>query len=182
MQFSFWNEPSYVNKSVDVMVPPGNLPEFTDLMNQFDMKYELYVNNVQRLIDTENPKTRTKIDGGIALNEYHTLDEIYSYLEFLAETYSDVVEVIDAGETTEGRVIKGVKISFSENNPAIFIEAGIHAREWITPATALYLIDQFLTSSNKTIRAFAEKHDWYIFPSFNPDGYVYTHTNVSIFL
>lgn len=160
------------------MVAPSNLAEFTELMTLNGLKYEVYVDNVQRLIDTENPKTRsiTK-DGSVSLNEYHTLDEIYSYLEYLAKNYEEV-EVVDAGRTSEGRVIKGVKISYQEGNPGIFIEAGIHAREWITPATALYLLDQLLNSTDKNIRALAEKHDWYIFPSYNPDGYVYTHSKV----
>ncbi|XP_033231048.1 zinc carboxypeptidase-like [Belonocnema kinseyi] len=174
--FSFWKGPSYVNKSVDLMVTPSNLAEFTELMTLNGLKYEVYVDNVQRLIDTENPKTRSSSkDGSISLNEYHTLDEIYSYVEYLAKNYKEV-EVVDAGRTSEGRVIKGVKISYQEGNPGIFIEAGIHAREWITPATALYLLDQLLNSTDKNIRALAEKHDWYIFPSFNPDGYVYTHS------
>ena len=164
------------------MVAPSNLAEFTELMTLTGLKYEVFINNVQRLIDTENPKSRASTkDGSLALNEYHTLEEIYSHLEDLAKKY-DVVEIVDAGKTTEGRVIKGVKISYKEGNPGIFIEAGIHAREWITPATALYLIDQLLNSKEKNIRALAEKHEWYIFPSFNPDGYVYTHTKVCVFL
>ena len=36
--------------------------------------------------------------------------------------------------------------SAAEDKPAIWIDAGIHAREWIAPATALYVISQVGTA------------------------------------
>lgn len=55
---------------------------------------------------------------------------------------------------------------------------GIHAREWIAPATVTYILNELLTSSDPAVRDVAESYDWYIFPSVNPDGYEYTHTKV----
>ncbi|XP_051175444.1 zinc carboxypeptidase-like [Leptopilina boulardi] len=173
--FLFWNGITSVNNSVDLMVSPETSLGFEKTMNIYGIKYSIFIENVQHLIDTENPREIIKTDSEFAFNKYHTLDEIYVYFEHLSQKY-DVVQVIDAGKTTEGRSIKGVKISYKKENPGIFIEAGIHAREWITPATALYLINQLLTSKDKNIRSLAENRNWYIFPSFNPDGYVYTHT------
>ena len=34
------------------------------------------------------------------------------------------------------------QIGKNESSPGIFIDAGIHSREWIAPATALYIINQ----------------------------------------
>lgn len=62
----------------------------------------------------------------------------------------------------------------------MFIESGIHAREWITPATVCYITAQLLTSNDPETRAAARDFDWYIFPVTNPDGYVWTHTDVSV--
>lgn len=55
----------------------------------------------------------------------------------------------------------------------------MHAREWIGPATSTYILNQLLTSNDASIKAIAEKYNWYIFPVANPDGYEYTHTTVS---
>ncbi|XP_043463180.1 zinc carboxypeptidase-like isoform X2 [Leptopilina heterotoma] len=170
--FLFWNGPAFVNNSVDLMVAPEQTIEFENRMNFIGINYNTFIENVQGLIDTENPRKKTNSE--FAFNEYHTLDEIYDHLESLSKNHN-VVQVVDAGKTTEGRSIKGVKISYKKENPGIFIEAGIHAREWITPATALYLINQLLNSKENSIRQLAENYNWYIFPSFNPDGYVYTH-------
>lgn len=60
------------------------------------------------------------------------------------------------------------------------IEGGIHSREWISPATVTWIIKEFLTSTNTDVRNLAETFVWHIFPVVNPDGYVYTFSDVSI--
>ncbi|XP_072767276.1 uncharacterized protein [Anoplolepis gracilipes] len=170
--FSFWESPSFVGRNVDLMVAPHKLPEFHEMMSQIGISYQIYIEDVQALIDVTTPlKRSTSFD----FTSYHPLDEIYKNLDDLAKQYAQV-KTIEGGKTYEGRLIKGVKVSFKPNNTGIFLEGGIHAREWISPATVMYLLHQLLTSNNTDVRSLAEKYDWYIFPSFNPDGYVYTHT------
>ncbi|KAG5334766.1 CBPA1 carboxypeptidase, partial [Acromyrmex charruanus] len=173
--FSFWDSPSIVNKHVDLMVAPHKLPEFYEKMSESDIPYQIHIVDVQKLIDETTPKTQIR-SKSFDFTSYHTLDDIYKKLDDLAKQYPDKVQTVVAGKSYEGREIKGVKVSFKADNPGIFIESGIHAREWITPATNMYILHQLLTNNNTDIRDLAESHDWYIFPSFNPDGYVYTHT------
>lgn len=66
------------------MVAPNQLDEFTKLMDASDILYETYVQDVQNLIDNENPKTRS---GSFGWTQYHTLEEIYDWLESLAKQY-----------------------------------------------------------------------------------------------
>lgn len=56
---------------------------------------------------------------------------------------------------------------------------GIHAREWIAPATVTYILNQLLTSTKLAVTTAAKNYDWYFFPVVNPDGYEYTFTKVS---
>jgi len=87
------------------------------------------------------------------------------------------------GKTVEGRDLWVVKVSNqlkASKNPAIFVDAGIHAREWIAPATALYLLNQ-ITENPDVSASLLNGLDWYIVPVFNADGYEYSHTNVSKF-
>lgn len=160
------------------MVAPEKLNEFTELMHSAKMNYEIYINDVQNAIDNENPLT--KASNTFGWTSYHALEEIYKWLDSLAEQYPEKVTGVLGGKTYEGREIKGVKLSFGQNRSAVFIEGGIHAREWISPATVTYLLNEFLTSDNKDIKKLAESYDWYIFPVVNPDGYVYTHTTVRV--
>ncbi|XP_066265945.1 carboxypeptidase A2-like [Branchiostoma lanceolatum] len=56
------------------------------------------------------------------------------------------------------------------------MDAGVHAREWITPATALYFIHQLVTryGHDQTVTDLLEKLDWYVAPVINADGYIYS--------
>lgn len=83
--------------------------------------------------------------------------------------------------SVEGRPIKGVKIDHKNRVDSILgmIEGGIHARDWISPATIIWIIKEFLTSMNPDVRSVEENIVWHIFPVTNPDGYAYTFTNVN---
>ena len=51
------------------------------------------------------------------------------------------MELLDLGRTHENRSILGVKVGWSslgEETPSVVIDGGMHGREWISPATALY--------------------------------------------
>ncbi|XP_015125497.1 zinc carboxypeptidase [Diachasma alloeum] len=174
-QYSFWNEAGHVNVTADLMVAPQKIEEFERLMALTETKYVPYIDNVQQLIDDENPSLE-RLTTGFDWTSYHKLDEINAWLDSLASTYPDKVQAVVAGKTYEGRQIKGVKVSFKEGNPGVFIEGNIHAREWITAATVTYILNQLLTSKDPAVRELADRHDWYIFPVFNPDGYAFTHT------
>ncbi|GLG98822.1 Zinc carboxypeptidase A 1 [Gryllus bimaculatus] len=172
-ELDFWKGPGRVGVPVDIMVPPHLLPDFEDTIKGNNMNGDLYIKDVQRLVDQQTNVGRS---GHFSWSDYHRLDEIYAWLDALEEQYPDIVTVIVGGSTYEGRQIKGVKVSFKSGNPGVFLEGGIHAREWVSPATVTYILNQLLTSDEPRIRDIAQNFDWYIFPVFNPDGYEYTHT------
>lgn len=64
-----------------------------------------------------------------------------------------------------------------QGNRAIFIEANIHAREWIASATSTWILNELLHSEDLEVQYIAENVDWYILPQTNPDGYEYTRNN-----
>lgn len=105
---------------------------------------------------------------------FYQLETIHAWLDRIAEKYSDVITPLNIGTSYEGRPLKGVKLSYKNDNTAVFIEAGIHAKEWIGPATATFILNQLLTSSDSKVQYLARNFDWIIFPVFNPDGYKYT--------
>lgn len=56
----------------------------------------------------------------------------------------------------------------------IALLVGIHAREWIAPTTALFLIDKITTTPDADPRV--ANLTYYIMPMLNPDGYEFSRT------
>ena len=55
----------------------------------------------------------------------------------------------------------------------MWIDGGIHAREWISPATVTWMLKE-LVENDAAHPDLTEKMDWYILPIVNPDGYAYS--------
>ncbi|KAJ8682550.1 hypothetical protein QAD02_018342 [Eretmocerus hayati] len=175
--FSYWRSPSRTMQSVDLMVAPEKFSYFEKFMGDHRMKFQLIVKDVQQLIDQENPPREKRSlynNGTLNLNQYHTLDEMYKWFHDLEKRYPNKVEILVGGKSYDGLEIKGVHINHGADKPAIFLEGGIHAHEWISPATIICLTKWILKTTDYKIRQIIESYNWYMFPVVNPDGYVYT--------
>uniref|UniRef100_A0A182Q3L0 Zinc carboxypeptidase A 1 n=1 Tax=Anopheles farauti TaxID=69004 RepID=A0A182Q3L0_9DIPT len=164
-----------VGDRFDIIVAPHKLADFTESLEADYIPHVLLDANVQNAFDTERIRlTNKRAKGEFGWNDYHTLEEIHAWLDKLAGEHREV-ELLDAGRSYQNRTLKGVKVSYGAGRPGVFIEGGIHAREWISPATVTYILNELVNGQDPAVRALAEKYDWYVFPSVNPDGYVYTH-------
>ena len=113
-------------------------------------------------------------------SHYWKIDEIEDYIEFLSKTTKLFVKKILIGKSYEGRPIHALTISLDEivgNLPILFIDSGIHAREWAGHMSVLYLLNQLVENYSENIDLL-EGVDWVVVPVVNPDGYVYTHETV----
>ena len=52
----------------------------------------------------------------------------------------------------------------------MWIDCGIHAREWISPAVGTWMLNE-LVENDAAHSELLDKLDWYFLPSHNPDGY-----------
>ncbi|CAG0886878.1 unnamed protein product [Darwinula stevensoni] len=175
-RLDFWTE--IRRPTTDVMVPPSMMNELQRLLSSHPIAHDTMIPDVQKLVDLQ--RAGMPEDGSpraMSWDSYHRLSDIHDYLDELAASYPDLVTVFSIGESFEGRDLKMIKISSGVATQKIWIDAGIHAREWIAPATATYIIRELVENydANKDI---VDTFDWYIFPAHNPDGYEYTHTNV----
>ncbi|KAH8234601.1 hypothetical protein KR032_000411 [Drosophila birchii] len=172
LELSSWREARHLGESSDLMLPPEYQDSFETLLNNHNFSYSLKIDNVQYHIDAQRPKQRIS---SMEWTQFHTLDEIYTWLDLIESRYPDIVTPFTIGNSHEGRPIRGVKISYKKGNPAVFIESNIHAREWITSSTITYFIDELLVPRNPGVRDIAQNVDWYIIPVLNTDGFVYSH-------
>ncbi|OWR51416.1 molting carboxypeptidase A [Danaus plexippus plexippus] len=109
-------------------------------------------------------------------NDYQRLDVIHSFLDELEYDYPSICTVGTIGLSREDRNLKILKVSNSDaHNPAVWLDAGIHAREWIAPAVATYIANHIVRNFSSLPSSITNK-DWYFHPVVNPDGYEYSHT------
>lgn len=116
---------------------------------------------------------------------YLCYKDINNYLIYLAKRYISFVKVINVAKTFEGGCVKGIHIDhyFGKGEKhevkrnMIFIEAGTHAREWITTSVALYCISQ-LTEKHFRNMDLLSQASFFIIPLANPDGYEFSRTKV----
>lgn len=105
---------------------------------------------------------------------YMTFEEMEWYLEELQKTYPSRVNITSIGKSVEGRDIWQVHIKSTGCGPksAVWLEGGIHAREWISPAVTLQLINNLVKHCS-----IGKLFDVYAVPMANPDGYLYSWSN-----
>uniref|UniRef100_A0A452ITN7 Peptidase M14 domain-containing protein n=1 Tax=Gopherus agassizii TaxID=38772 RepID=A0A452ITN7_9SAUR len=96
-------------------------------------------------------------------------------MEEITEMNADLLQKIYIGSSFEKRPLYILKLSSNRDRTpksAIWIDCGIHAREWIAPAFCLW----FIGHKDRTMTRLLQHLDFYIMPVMNVDGYEYTWT------
>ena len=186
----FWSEPKQLGRPVDVLVHPQVLDKVEALFDREKVDYHVRTTNFQDLIDAEKESIRKSESqlshrdplGRYPLNfsSYNTFDEIDNYLNHVFQnplkyTLRNVkIGLESQGTTHEGRPINMMSLALNDGKqrPAIFLDCGIHAREWVSPAFCLHSIRTLLSTGEF---GKLSEFDFHIIPVANPDGYVYTH-------
>lgn len=109
--------------------------------------------------------------------EYHDYTDTADFVRKLVAGNPSVATLINAGNSHEGRPIVGLRIGLNASAPKIAFDGCIHAREWITTATVMYMVNQMIDGFNANdadIIALLNRVEFHIFPVVNPDGYQYT--------
>lgn len=163
-----------VGQEAFALVAPHKVSEFIAKLKGSNVEFTLVEANAQKELENEEQDLLSARSEEYDWSDYHDLEETYDWLYSLAEKYPKLIEIIVGGKSYEGRQILGIKLSHKKGNKGIFLEGGMHSREWIGPAAITYFLNEFLTSQDPEIRDLAENYDWYIFPHANPDGYAYT--------
>jgi hypothetical protein len=149
----------------DVRVPP-HVP--VTALNQFPLERTLLHKDIGPLLIEERSAVGTDFHG-----KYHTAEEIVSFVQSLAKSHSDVVSVETIGSSLEGRDIVAVTVKAKQGAaPSTVIQAGQHAREWISPAASLHMLQT--AANNAKASGGIDGYNLVVLPMVNPDGYQFT--------
>lgn len=101
---------------------------------------------------------------------FYTVDELNQRSKELADKYSDVVELIKAGESKKGEPIYALKVGDGSYNALVF--ACPHPNEPIGTLTVDFLATELAT--NETLRKSLD-YTWYLIKCADPDGLRLNH-------
>jgi len=169
----FWREAA-PGQSADVMVPTRMMKTVTDWLKTHNIQFEVMVEDVQSLIEETKPKNASsRSKGKMDWEDYYPHEDLNAFIQGLADA-NDFASIINIGQSYEGRDMNVLAITKAgPGKPNVFIEAGIHAREWISPAVATFIFRE-LVEDNAEHPEYLDNINWYFLPSANPDGYAYT--------
>lgn len=110
-------------------------------------------------------------------NKYHRYSTIDNFVRCLAAEFPDKATLFNIGKTWEGREMHLLRISNNARvaKTSVWIDGGIHAREWASPSAVTYMMNEFLQNFDSYSEIF-DKYDLYVLPLANPDGYEYSHS------
>jgi hypothetical protein len=141
----------------------GLTPETNSFKSEHNQTKAYAVNSVSSLYSILVPSFR--------LDVYHPLDEIYSYLEQLSRQFKHI-RLTTIGYSHERRPLMAIEVQQDPQNVGkklIYLDALVHAREWITAASLLRMLEQIVLQRIPC--------NFLMVPVINPDGYSYTWTH-----
>lgn len=116
----------------------------------------------------------------LSFGGFRTLAEIEAYLDSLTLAHPTLITAkFSIGTTIQGRSIWAVKISdnpnLDENEPELFYNSLIHAREPASAASLLYFMEYLLSNYgiDQAATDVVNERELYLVPAVNPDGYYY---------
>ncbi|XP_011198323.2 carboxypeptidase B [Bactrocera dorsalis] len=178
-----WKENS---KFLDISINKENLKAARSYLTEHNIDKEVINTNIQEMIDAAElegikasqaeagSRTKKQTSSGIDWKDYHDLETIYAFMREIRQKFPKICRLYSIGKSAEGRDLKVLRIS---ENPReykkIWIDGGIHAREWISPATVTFILYQLMIKWEEQ-PDYIKQRTWYIMPVMNPDGYVYS--------
>ena len=170
---------------MDLQVASDDVLVAETLLRKAGIKYETFIDDVQSMYEQSYKKPSFKFTSELGADafdygKYHTLDEINDWMKSLQATYPALVSTVDVGSSFEGRTITALKFTGSSNStvvkPGIWLDGGIHAREWVTTASVVYMANELLSQYGKDAETtdLLDGLEWFLLPVFNVDGYAFT--------
>ncbi|XP_045421450.1 carboxypeptidase A4 isoform X2 [Lemur catta] len=151
-KLNVWQSPSTFGRPVDVLVPSVSLQLVKSFLASQGLNYSVTIEDLQ----------------------------IYREMDSIAADFPDLASRVRIGHSFENRPLYVLKFSTreGERRPAIWLNAGIHSREWISQATAIWTARKIVSDYQKdpAITSILERMDIFLLPVANPDGYVYAQT------
>ncbi|XP_010732359.1 carboxypeptidase A6 [Larimichthys crocea] len=171
------------NATVDVHVKRNDTQGLHARLKQEHIDYRVFISNLQKEIEKQTgyrSSRKRRSESQYDYEVYHSLEEIQSWMFEMNRTHSDLVDMFSIGKSYEGRPLYVLQIGKRSRHQkkAVWIDCGVHAREWIGPAFCQWFVKEAINSYqyDSMMRRLLNQLNFYIMPVFNVDGYHFSWT------
>lgn len=152
-----------------------------------DLDWSVMVHDVQHLIDVQFDSNETQPYKSLTdqqfdcINRYTTWEVTDAWLDEVVRG-SPIARIVTIGTDLGGRIIRGVEFDADRTvtKPHYYLDGGIHAREWISPAVVKNFILNMINGHAQNRPGALEMlrlFRWTVVPVLNIDGYRWTWSN-----
>uniref|UniRef100_A0A8C6ASC8 Carboxypeptidase A3 n=1 Tax=Monodon monoceros TaxID=40151 RepID=A0A8C6ASC8_MONMO len=152
----------------------ANMTSIQAAFDQNRMHYEILIHDVQEEVEKQSD-VKEDIPGRHSYAKYNNWDKTVAWTEKMVHKHPKMVSRIKIGTTVEDNPLYVLKVK-DERRKAIFMDCGIHAREWISPAFCQWFVYQATKTygKNKIMTKLLDRMNFYVLPVFNVDGYIWS--------
>ncbi|MSR34506.1 MAG: hypothetical protein EXS12_06890 [Phycisphaerales bacterium] len=148
-------------------------------LDRVGIPYRVTIADLQNRIDAEQTRLAQPMEGLAWFSDFKNLAAVNARLDEMVAAYPNLVSIVNAGTSIQGRTIRGIRISrypVGTVLPAFIFTGTLHAREWASTMTTMWIADQFVENNtiDTRIAAVLDSAEVFVFPVQNPDGYEYT--------
>ncbi|TKC43468.1 hypothetical protein EI555_001342, partial [Monodon monoceros] len=185
------------NMTVDFRISEKEFQSIQAAFDQNRMHYEILIHDVQEEVEKQSDvkedipgrhsyakynnwdkfDVKEDIPGRHSYAKYNNWDKTVAWTEKMVHKHPKMVSRIKIGTTVEDNPLYVLKIGEKdERRKAIFMDCGIHAREWISPAFCQWFVYQATKTygKNKIMTKLLDRMNFYVLPVFNVDGYIWS--------
>jgi len=183
--FDLWSPKiSDDEEGIKVALSPEAFERYTVIFRVFGIKYTVVNENLQETFDEEERVMRRRdlADGRIA-GKYARHTEINNYIMTQVSANPTIASSYVAGRTSGNRDMRVIVLKTASSRRRIWIDCGIHAREWVSVSTCVWIIDKLISeyrANNAVTVALLQYYEIHVLPVVNPDGYEYSHTTTRL--
>ncbi|XP_017017082.1 carboxypeptidase B [Drosophila kikkawai] len=178
---------------IDILIEQRNVADARKFMEKVGFSYNIMIDDIEAAIDetyVEVPAVDHPLDtvrnGSLpwmdipgtlmSWRRYHDQADIQQFMQTLLEKHSEMVEIIQIGVTRNKRPMEVIRVSNGNpDNWAVFVDAGMQARDWLSPAALTYALSKLTHLWGQgQLELGMRGIDWYVLPLANPDGYQYS--------
>jgi len=162
----------------DIRVNDAHLEKLT----QLGVGYDVIVDDVESMLE-KAAKEYVNETAADWFASYHTLSDFNNFYNNLTSTYPALIKQTTIGQSIQNNNINAVVVTGTATGAKkkIMLTGLQHAREWISPHTVAYIVNQLVTlyNTDPTVKSIMDKVEFHVITIVNPDGYLYTWAGAS---